>query len=293
MTSFSPLPKYSLAALAGAMLVSGAPGISSPAQARDVAAAPHERLLPLQGGRNFRDLGGYGTADGRHVKWGLLFRSGSMHGLTDADYAYLGKRGIHVVCDFRDTQERQREPANWPAANAPRVLSDDYRLDTRNFLPPGEMKGWTAQSARAAMTASYPKMLVQFHDQYRRMFAELLAGHAPLTFNCSAGKDRTGIAAALLLTALGVPRATVIDDYLLTNRYLDQRKLRASPASAASPWAQAPPEVMAAMGAADPRYIEAAFAVLDQHRGGAMGWLRDEMGLSHGDIVSLRRAYLE
>jgi len=67
------------------------------------------------------------------------------------------------------------------------------------------------------MTESYPRLLGTFHDQYRRVFAELLAGHAPLAFNCAAGKDRTGVAAALLLTALGVPRETVIADYLLTN----------------------------------------------------------------------------
>lgn len=283
----------SLAAVLLASAAWGLPGLPAAARVEPAAVATHERLLPLQGGRNFRDLGGYRTTDGRHIKWNLLYRSGSMHGLTDADYDALEKRGIRVVCDFRDTHERASEPVNWPAANAPRVLSEDYLLDQRGFLPAGEMKSWTPESARAAMTASYPRMLVQFHGQYRRMFAELLAGHAPLAFNCSAGKDRTGIAAALLLTALGVPRDTVIEDYLLTNRYLDAGKLMASPASASSPLAQMPPGVMAAMVAADRHYIEAALAVLDRHPGGATGWLRDEMGLTNADIMRLRRGYLE
>lgn len=74
------------------------------------------------------------------------------------------------------------------------------------------------------MTALYPRLLTQFNSQYRRMFAALLAGRAPLAFNCIAGQDRTGVAAALLLTALGVPRETVIQDYLLTNRYFDPNK---------------------------------------------------------------------
>lgn len=282
-----------LAAILLASAAWGLPGLPAAARVEPAAVATHERLLPLQGGRNFRDLGGYRTVDGHHVKWNLLYRSGSMHGLTDVDYAALEQRGIRVVCDFRDTHERASEPVNWPAANAPRVLSEDYLLDQRGFLPAGEMKSWTPESARAAMTASYPRMLVQFHGQYRRMFAELLAGHAPLAFNCSAGKDRTGIAAALLLTALGVPRETVIEDYLLTNRYLDAGKLMASPASASSPLAQMPPGVMAAMVAADRHYIEAALAVLDRHPGGATGWLRDEMGLTNADIVRLRRGYLE
>lgn len=258
-------------------------------------AEPHERLLPLQGGRNFRDLGGYGTVDGQHIKWGLLFRSGSMHGLTDGDYTYLEQRGIRVVCDFRDTRERAAEPVNWPGSGAPRVLSDDYRLDMAGFMPAGDAKNWTPEQARGAMTASYPRLLVQFHDQYRRMFAELLAGHAPLAFNCSAGKDRTGVAAALLLTALGVPRPTVIDDYLLTNRYLDARMLvsKDAKATAANPLAQVSPAVAQAMVAADRRYIEAALAVLDAHPGGAQGWLRDKMGLSTKDAARLGRLYLE
>jgi protein-tyrosine phosphatase len=283
----------SAATVALVALLSGSAVVARSQPVATATAAAHERLLPLQGGRNFRDLGGYPTVDGRHVKWGLLYRSGSMHGLTAADYTELQRRGIRVVCDLRDTRERAAEPVDWPARGAPRVLSDDYLLDTRDFLPAGAMKDWTPAAARAAMTASYPKMLGQFRGQYRRMFAELLAGHAPLAFNCSAGKDRTGIAAALLLTALGVPRETVVEDYLLTNRYLDAAKLLASPAQADTPWAHLPPGVTAALAAADRRYIEAALAVLDQHAGGATGWLHDEMGLSAADIERLRTAYLD
>ncbi|MDF0486519.1 tyrosine-protein phosphatase [Sphingomonas sp. H39-1-10] len=256
-----------------------------------VAAAAHERLLPLQGGRNFRDLGGYRTADGRSVKWGVLFRSGSMHGLTEADYRSLEARGIRVVCDFRDRRERAAEPVTWPAAGAPRVLSDDYDLDMR-FLPAGSPKSWTPEQVRAAMTKAYPAMLGQFNGQYRRMFAELLAGHAPLAFNCSAGKDRTGIAAALLLTALGVPRKDVIADYLLTNRYLDASALTKGTPNPANPLAGLPPETAKPLMAADAAYIEAALAVVDGHKDGAKGYFRDELGLSAADLVKLRNAYL-
>lgn len=273
------------------------------------APAPHQRLLPLEGGRNFRDLGGYRAQDGRHVKWGLLFRSGAMHGLTGADYAYLGKRGIRVVCDFRDSRERAAQPVNWPSGAAPRLLFDDYRLDMAGMMPKGPPSGWTEADARAAFTASYPRMLGQFNGQYRRMFAELLAGHAPLAFNCSAGKDRTGIAAALILTALGVPRQTVIDDYMLTNNYLDAAKMLAhGPAPAnmgpgrpekeaggdpAAALKGLPPGVVRAFLAADPAYIEAALAVLDRHSGGPEGYLRDELGLKRADILRLRTLYLE
>ncbi len=255
------------------------------------SAAGHQRLLPLQGGRNFRDLGGYRASDGRTVKWGLLFRSGSMHGLTEADYRTLESLNIRVVCDFRDTTERSEEPVSWPASGAPRVLSTDYEVD-RRFFPAGSPQNWTADQARIAMVTSYPRLLKQFNGQYRRMFAELLAGHAPLAFNCTAGKDRTGIAAALLLTALGVSRTTVIEDYLLTNRYLDVRSLSKGPASPANPLASMSSEATKMLGGADQSYIEAAFAVIDSHEGGVAGYLRDELGLSYADLKKLRHLYL-
>jgi protein-tyrosine phosphatase len=273
-----------------ALLPSLAPDVF--AQPATQVAGQHERLLPLQGGRNFRDLGGYRTMDGRTVKWGVLFRSGSMHGLTPADYVSLEKRGIRVVCDLRDNGERASEPVNWPAAHAPKVLSDDYHLDMAMSLPKGDMAHWTGEQAREALAASYPQMLGQFNGQFRRMFGELLAHHVPLAFNCTAGKDRTGIAAALILTSLGVPRATIVQDYLLTNRYLDARAV-ASANPAYAYLAKLPPEVLKAMMAADPAYIGAVFKVVDAHKGGAEGYLKDELGLSHADLLRLRALYTQ
>jgi protein-tyrosine phosphatase len=270
---------------------------STPLAARQTASrteSPHQRLLPLQGGQNFRDLGGYRTTDGRTVKWGVLFRSGSMHFLTPADHAYLQKLGIGTVCDFRSTDERRSEPTTWPAGAAPRILSDDYPMSDLTGgigLKPGETP--TAESARAAMAATYPQMLTRFNSQFRRMFAELLAGRVPLAFNCSAGKDRTGVAAALILTALGVPHDTVVEDYLLTNRYFDPRKVVRSTNAALSDWQKLPPDVLRAYMSADRSYIEAALKLVEGHRGGAEGYFRDEMGLSKQDLLKLRSQYTQ
>jgi protein-tyrosine phosphatase len=259
--------------------------------ARPVATAtavPHQRLLPLDGGQNFRDLGGYRTRDGRTVKWGLLFRSGSMDGLTPKDFAYLNRLGIRTVCDLRSTAERKAKPVPWPAGRAPKVLTEDYDMDAAMAITT-PASGWTAATARQSVAAHYPDLLVQYNSQYRRMFAELLAGHAPLAFNCSAGKDRTGIASALVLTALGVPREIVIQDYLLSDRYFDPRKIGADRNS--GPWAKMEPGVMEAFMASDSSYIKAALAVIDAHVGGARGYLNDELGLSDADIAKLRRLY--
>lgn len=274
------------------LLLSAVTATPSVSLAQSAAVAPaHQRLLPLQGGQNFRDLGGYRTANGRTVRWGMLYRSGSMHFLTPTDYAYLDKIGIRTVCDFRDTRERSTEPVAWPAGKAPRVLSDDYAMNSGGIGKTAPGRTPTAEDARATMAALYPELLTQFNSQYRRMFEELLAGRAPLAFNCTAGKDRTGVAAALLLTALGVPRQTVIDDYLLTNRYFDPKKVVRTDDQASSQWRKLPPEVLKAYMAADRTYIEAVFRTMDQHRAGVYGYLREELGLTQLDLAKLRRMY--
>ena len=172
--------------------------------------------VPLRGARNFRDLGGYGARDGRSVRWRILFRSGSMAGLTSGDVDTLCTFGIRTIIDLRSTNERLREPTLCAGAFMPAMHARDYVFkssDLGQALPTGQME---AEEARLAFERTYALLPFQFADQYRQMFAQLLADNAPLIVNCSGGKDRTGVASALLLTALGVPRETVIEDYLLS-----------------------------------------------------------------------------
>lgn len=266
------------------------------AQGRDLqpaAAFQNQRVLPLQGGQNFRDLGGYRTADGRTVRWRLLFRSGSMHFLTPADFAYLHRLGIHTVYDLRDNRERALEPVAWPSGQMPQVRADDYTIDIDGVgLNPASPMS-TVEQARVTMQTSYPQLLAQYNEQFRRMFGELLAGHAPLAFNCTAGKDRTGIAAALLLTALGVPRETVIEDYLLSNRYFDPAKVVHSDDRMLNAWQRLPPDVWRAYMVADRSYIVAMLKIIETHRGGAEGYFQEKLGLSRADMRQLRKMYTE
>ncbi|MGI8366553.1 MULTISPECIES: tyrosine-protein phosphatase, partial [Sphingomonas] len=155
------------------------------------------------------------------------------------------------------------------------------------MMPPGDPSTQTRAQVVTAMSASYPKLLDQFQGQYTRMFAELLAGHAPLAFHCTAGKDRTGVAAALLLTALGVPRATIIEDCLLSNRHM--APMAAHPTGF---WAKLSPEAARTFAGVDRRCIDAVFAVTDRHPGGTMGYLKDELGLGAPEIAKLRALYL-
>lgn len=284
---------------AGALLALGLlvqPATGSLAQVSAPARqAAHQRLLPLEGGRNFRDLGGYRTADGHTVKWGMLFRSGSMVDLTAQDLGYLNKLGIRTICDYRDRNERKAEPMPWAAGTGPTIFADDYDGMAVGLMPK-DMGKITPETASAIMAKTYPMMLKTFAPQFKRMFGQLLEGNAPLAFNCSAGKDRTGVSSALLLTALGVPRETVIQDYLLTNQYLPAAlaKAKTGPSDATGKaFMSLPPAVQAAFMKADRAYIEAAFKALDAHRGGAMGYLKDELGLDKPQIAKLRALYLD
>ncbi|KAB7647453.1 tyrosine-protein phosphatase [Polymorphobacter fuscus] len=254
-----------------------------------------ESLLPLEGGVNFRDLGGYRGAGGKPVAWGHIYRSAVMSGLTAADFRYLNDLGIGAVCDLRANEERDRDPVNWPAEMNMRVLVRDYKLDMAPlmtlFTSGGDV---SAEKTRAAMTAVYADMPFSFASQYKEMFGELLKSDRPLAFNCSAGKDRTGLAAALVLSALGVPRETVIEDYLLSNRYYKPKppKPGAAPDPTMAMFARLPPDVVQALMGVDRQYIEAAFAAIDA-KGGMSRYLRENMGLGPAELTRLRSLYLQ
>ncbi|WP_159992579.1 tyrosine-protein phosphatase [Roseomonas sp. 18066] len=175
------------------------------------------RVIALQGATNLRDLGGYATADGRRMRFGLVFRSAALAGLTDDDLATVGALGLRTVCDLRGLHEAERAPSRLPdgVTAVPMPIEPTVGASLRDILERGQATGedvfsLLAQAYTAYATAKLPV--------YRALFATMLeADRLPLLFHCSAGKDRTGFGAALLLTLLGVPRATVMQDYLATN----------------------------------------------------------------------------
>ena len=177
---------------------------------------PH--VVPLKGGSNFRDLGGYRTADGRTVRPRTVFRSAHLGGLTDEDRAALSALGVRTIVDLRGVNEAAETP---------------HRVDGVECRVVGaQIEPGVGDRIRNAVTdgSATPHLMMQFlTDHYRdyprrcapgfrTLFATLSDGtHRPLVFHCTAGKDRTGFASALLLTLLGVPWETVMDDYLHTN----------------------------------------------------------------------------
>lgn len=181
-----------------------------------------ERHLPMTGGYNFRDLGGYKTQDGNYVKWGKVFRSDDLHKLTEADIAYLDAIPIRSIVDFRSAQEIENAPDCYPetAKDYALSISPGNLSDVAGVL---EMSAQTADSSMRAvnrMLVTDPAAVARYRDYFVLLQNE---STIPLMFHCTAGKDRTGMAAALFLYALGVDRETILEDYLASNRYLGDK----------------------------------------------------------------------
>ncbi|WP_448586916.1 tyrosine-protein phosphatase [Thermaurantiacus sp.] len=251
-----------------------------------------ERVLPLAGGQNFRDLGGYPVAGGT-IAWGRLYRSGDPSGLTAEDLTYLASLRIETVCDLRSTAERKQAPSR--LADVGRVLlARDYALDTAGLGALFAAGTPTAGQARALFTSFYREVPFRFAEDYRAMFRALVEGKAPLAVNCSAGKDRTGVAAALILRVLGADRETIVADYLLSNREF-RPKSRAAPA-AGDPglalFARLPPDVVQVLVGVERAFIEAALDAIEARPGGFAAYIEQDLGLTPADVATLRRLYV-
>lgn len=272
----------------------------TPENGEPMLTAP--RLLPLEGGRNFRTLGGYETEDGQTVVWDKLYRSGTMVGLTENDYEYLSSLGIKVMCDFRTEEERTSEPTNAEAIGVEEYIHFEDPSQDMSFMAALMDPESTPQDVRDAFGAAYFGIAHQQAPAYTAMFDKLAAGDAPLAFNCSAGKDRTGVAAALLLTVLGVPRETIVYDYQLSDDYVDYmeefmseearaKMLEDNPSYAF--FLEMPPEKVEPIMATYPEYIERFFADIEAEYGSVEAFLKDKIDVTDDEIAAIREQYLK
>lgn len=175
-----------------------------------------ERVLTFQGGCNFRDIGGYRTEQGSSTRWGKVYRAGVLSYFTDDDHAPLTSLQVRAICDLRRAEEREREPTRWPHTNINALFWDDGVVTpTVRGLSADRPKN--AQGMFDSMVALYRALPEWMGPRIGGMFSAIAAGDVPMVVHCAAGKDRTGIAVAVLLRSLGVPEETIIEDYLLTN----------------------------------------------------------------------------
>ncbi|MFW2831269.1 tyrosine-protein phosphatase [Sphingomonas sp. ID0503] len=256
-----------------------------------------ERLLPLEQGSNFRDIGGYAAAGGKHVRWGMIYRAGATPMLTMTDQQAVANLHLANLVDLRSSEERQIAPTRIEGVPYHAV---GYSINAilAAMKPPA---GQTAPVNGSTLYRALPDMLA---PQMRVLFDRLLAREGPVAYNCSAGQDRTGFATAMILTVLGVPRDTIIADYHLSTavRHPEYEMPVIEPgAFPGNPAAKLYAGVRAHPGAPNQplkegdgtAFLAAAFDQVEKDYGSVEGYLNKAAGVTAADIALLRKTYLE
>ncbi len=253
-----------------------------------------DRVLDFSGIHNFRRFDGYTGEDGRKVRPGL-YRSGQFSRATEADRAALDKLGVTVVADLRRPSERKAEPSHWPGLQGVRVIESDHAGPAEAphivFLREADL---TFDTIREFMTSTYRRL--PFDEGNQHVFREGVKALAErdedeaFIVHCAAGKDRTGIFCALVLTEAGVDHDTVVDDYLMTNRAVDFDKVAAAMRGRLEEKygrVFRPEELKAFMGV-DADYLDAAWAEMGDPR----KYLRDTLGIDEKTLQRMRERVL-
>jgi len=250
--------------------------------------------MPLRGLPNFRDFGGYPTADGRRVREGVLFRSQAFGGATEQDLEFLANLDIRLVCDLRSEFERDTAQDRWPAGAPPSRLNLDIRNDARaghHELVDTIRKEPNPSGVHRGMMLIYRGMPAAFAQVLPQLFAHLLEpDNLPVVIHCHAGKDRTGFICAVILAALGVPHREILADYLLTAERIDRMRLSVDLVKTFSDFVGVPLTAEALQVALDVRseYLDAALQTLEAEYGGMDGYLRHVAKLESADLDRLR-----
>lgn len=253
----------------------------------------------LAGVRNFRDVGGLPAADGRHVRRGVLFRSGHLAGATAQDAVFLSSLGLHTVFDFRNAADRKLDgpdielpgvrnvniPLNDPAEGAEfwKLVRHGDVDQLRSILADGK--------AGARMADSYRRIVVERTTEVGRVLRTVADGSVPVLVHCAAGKDRAGVTTAVILLALGVGHEAIEEDYLKSNaahrRYQVRRDENAGGGRSAEVL-----ELLGPLFGARTEYLRTAFTAIEEHWGGTDRYLFEGLGLTPAARESMRARLL-
>ncbi|GAA1422937.1 tyrosine-protein phosphatase [Streptomyces thermospinosisporus] len=254
----------------------------------------------LAGVRNFRDVGGLPTVDGRRVRHGVLFRSGHLAHATAEDAAFLSSLGLHTIFDFRNAADQKLEgpdvelpgvrnvnlPLSDPADGAEfwKMVRDGDLEQLREILDDGK--------GAARMIHSYRTMIVTRTAEHSRVLHSLAEDSVPALMHCAAGKDRAGLSVAVTLLALGVERDAIFEDYLKSNAKHRRYKVRRS---SDAPAAHSPEvmELLSPLFDARAEYLSAALETIDETWGGVDTYLEQGLSFSPEHRERLRQRLLD
>ncbi|MBA2935524.1 tyrosine-protein phosphatase [Sphingomonas sp. CGMCC 1.13654] len=247
----------------------------------------------LTGAPNFRDLGGYTTRSGGHVRRGKIYRSSQLSRLTDTDIETVQALSLSATIDLRCAQERAAQPTAAGARSAFEHVSPKPDTDfifNRIFAKADR----TAEAWARSFADFYAMMLDDYAPEFVAMFRAIADDHLPLLVHCSAGKDRTGAAAALILDLLGVDRATILEDYLRSSMLLDSDAHFENMLSDAKLdlYSDLPIECRRVMLGTDHAYLDALFAALESRFGTTRDYLLHH-GLSDDQVATITAAMIE
>ena len=245
-----------------------------------------KRLVHLNGALNFRDIGGYRTTDGKTVKWNKVFRSAAINKLTNGDMDSLKAKRIYTVVDLRGNKES--------AAAPDRILAGtDYTLSPAgsDSLPSNQQMIALIKNVNFLEDFYGKDGIKYFGARYKPVFQKLLALNEKdaLLYHCTGGRDRTGMATALLLHVLGVPQQTIEQDFTASNIYLEPMTDGLyEPLSKATGMTAL--EIKKKMELR-PELLEIFFRTITEQYGSIEKFMEQEMGIGKKEIKILKAKY--
>lgn len=256
------------------------------------------RLLSVPGTKNFRDLGGYKTVDGRQVKWGMIYRSDNLAHLDEAGIEAFKTLNIRAITDLRSDPERQQEPNIIPASSPGPIYNvlpiNDRPVDIRAL----GKRIVTGKITDAEISDLLDHRRFITNPSHREHWGNWLADLAkdetvPHLFHCTSGKDRTGFGASIFLLAMGVDRSVVQEDFLLSNAILeDYNTARIAEIDRRVPGKIDETLFRKILGVSQDT-IEASFAEMEAQYGSIDGFIRDGLGIDDATRQALRNKFLE
>jgi len=250
-----------------------------------------ERHIDIPGGYNIRDLGGYTSRDGGHIRWRKIFRAGLITHIKAEGDELMKELHLTTICDFRAIDEQAANPDLWFELDKLNRLSfpvGDGRPDKLEWLKTENLIDGDGHHLYKS-NRSY----VTTHQSKFRSFFEILLDEKnyPLLFHCTAGKDRTGFASVLLLSALGVDWDTILEDYLLTNQYLEEFA-EATSKRIAKESGVAQPLVKSIFQARE-SFLKGALDAIQESHDSIDAFLEKEIGIGKSEKDHLRKIFIQ